>query len=204
MQHQLLTSKSAAQPSAIAIDEAVGTRIRALRKSKALALKTIATKTGFSIGFLSQIERGLSSPTLRALMTLADAMQVNLADIIRGATAPVPTAPVITRAADRSSITLWKSGIRKLALAGGGLAADAPFSMTLLEFAGRASSGVELYTHEGEEAGYVLQGRLLLEFSDRRWTLEPGDSFHFASDVPHRFENPLRRKVVAVMINIRP
>lgn len=204
MQHQLLTSKSAAQPSAIAIDEALGTRIRALRKSKALALKTIATKTGFSIGFLSQIERGLSSPTLRALMTLADAMQVNLADIIRGATAPVPTAPVITRAADRSSITLWKSGIRKLALAGGGLAADAPFSMTLLEFAGRASSGVELYTHEGEEAGYVLQGRLLLEFSDQRWILNPGDSFHFASDVPHRFENPLRRKVVAVMINIRP
>ena len=204
MQHQLLTSKSAAQPSAIAIDEAVGTRIRALRKSKALALKTIATTTGFSIGFLSQIERGLSSPTLRALMTLADAMQVNLADIIRGATAPVPSAPVITRAAERSSITLWKSGIRKLALAGGGLTAGAPFSMTLLEFAGRASSGVELYTHEGEEAGYVLQGRLLLEFSDRRWTLEPGDSFHFASDIPHRFENPLRRKVVAVMINIRP
>ena len=204
MQHQLLTSKSAAQPSAIAIDEALGTRIRALRKSKALALKTIATKTGFSIGFLSQIERGLSSPTLRALMTLADAMQVNLADIIRGATAPVPSAPVITRAAERSSITLWKSGIRKLALAGGGLAADAPFSMTLLEFAGRASSGVELYTHEGEEAGYVLQGRLLLEFSDQRWILNPGDSFHFASDVPHRFENPLRRKVVAVMINIRP
>ena len=189
---------------AIAIDQAVGTRIRALRKSKALALKTIASKTGLSIGFLSQIERGLSSPTLRALMTLADAMQVNLADIIRGTTAPVPAAPVITRVADRSSITLWKSGIRKLALAGGGLAGGAPFSMTLLEFAARASSGAELYTHQGEEAGYVLQGRLLLEFSDRRWMLNPGDSFHFASNVPHRFENPLRRKVVAVMINIRP
>ena len=188
----------------IAVDAAVGTRIRALRKSKALALKSIASKTGFSIGFLSQIERGLSSPTLRALMALADAMQVNLADIIRGATTPVPVAPVITRAADRSSITLWKSGIRKLALAGGGLAAGAPFSMTLLEFAARTSSGPELYTHQGEEAGYVLQGRLLLEFSDRRWMLEPGDSFHFASDIPHRFENPLRRKVVAVMINIRP
>ena len=204
MQRQLSAKKLAPQAVAVAIDEAVGTRIRALRKSKAMALKTIAAKTGFSIGFLSQIERGLSSPTLRALMTLADAMQVNLADIIRGATAPLPTAPVITRAADRSSITLWKSGIRKLALAGGGLAAGAPFSMTLLEFAARASSGVELYTHQGEEAGYVLQGRLLLEFSDRRWLLDPGDSFHFASDVPHRFENPLRRKVVAVMINIRP
>lgn len=204
MQRQLSAEKLAPQAVAVAIDEAVGTRIRALRKSKALLLKTIATKTGFSIGFLSQIERGLSSPTLRALMTLADAMQVNLADIIRGATAPLPTAPVITRAADRSSITLWKSGIRKLALAGGGLAAAAPFSMTLLEFAARASSGVELYTHQGEEAGYVLQGRLLLEFSDRRWLLDPGDSFHFASDIPHRFENPLRRKVIAVMINIRP
>lgn len=147
MQRQLSAKKSQPQEVAAAIDEAVGKRIRALHKSKALALKTITSKTG------------LSSPTLRALMTLANAMQVNLADIIRGAAAPVPTAPAITRAADRSSITLWKSGIRKLALAGGGLAAGAPFSLTLLEFAVRASSGPEPYTHQGEQAGYVLQGR---------------------------------------------
>ena len=204
MQRQLSAQKTAPPESPVAVDEAVGTRIRALRKSKGLALKSIALQTGYSIGFLSQIERGLSSPTLRALVTLADAMQVNLADIIRGSDAPVPASPVITRAADRSSITLWKSGIRKLALAGGGLAAGAPFSMTLLEFDAHASSGEDLYTHQGEEAGYVLQGRLVLEFSDRRWLLEPGDSFHFASDLPHRFENASRRKVVAVMINIRP
>lgn len=204
MQRQLSAQKTAPPESLVALDSAVGTRIRSLRKSRGLALKTIATQTGFSIGFLSQIERGLSSPTLRALVTLADAMQVNLADIIRRSTAPVGAAPVITRAADRSSITLWKSGIRKLALAAGGPAESAPFSKTLLEFDAHASSGADLYTHQGEEAGYVLQGRLLLVFSDQRWILEPGDSFHFASNLPHRFENASRRKAVAVMINIRP
>lgn len=162
----------------------------------------MATRTGLSIGFLSQMERGLSSPTLRALTSLADAMQVNLAEIVRGPTAAQPTAPVITRVGERSSISLWKSGIRKHALASGGAASSA-FSFTLLEFEPHASSGEELYTHQGEEAGYVLQGRLKLVVGETQWTLTTGDSFQFSSELPHRFENATRRKLIVVMVNAR-
>lgn len=188
--------------SAEVVDAAVGARIRALRRSKGLGLNEMSARTGLSIGFLSQMERGLSSPTLRALTSLADAMQINLAEIVRGPTVAQPKVPVITRAGERSSISMWKSGIRKHALASGGAASSA-FSFTLLDFEPHASSGDDLYTHQGEEAGYVLQGRLKLVVGDKQWTLAAGDSFHFSSELPHRFENAAKRNLVVVMVNAR-
>ncbi|HNY47975.1 MAG TPA: cupin domain-containing protein, partial [Casimicrobium sp.] len=103
---------------------------------------------------------------------------------------------------ERSSISMWKSGIRKHALASGGAASSA-FSFTLLDFEPHASSGDDLYTHQGEEAGYVLQGRLKLVVGDKQWTLAAGDSFHFSSELPHRFENAANRNLVVVMVNAR-
>jgi transcriptional regulator with XRE-family HTH domain len=50
-----------------------------LRREHGLSLETIADRTDLSIGFLSQIERGLSSPSLRVLATLADAVGVGIA-----------------------------------------------------------------------------------------------------------------------------
>ena len=188
--------------SAEIVDAAVGARIRALRRSKGLGLNEMSARTGLSIGFLSQMERGLSSPTLRALTSLADAMQINLAEIVHGPTVAQPKVPVITRAGERSSISMWKSGIRKHALASGGAASSA-FSFTLLDFEPHASSGDDLYTHQGEEAGYVLQGRLKLVVGDKQWTLAAGDSFHFSSELPHRFENAANRNLVVVMVNAR-
>ncbi|WP_204323984.1 helix-turn-helix domain-containing protein, partial [Stenotrophomonas maltophilia] len=59
----------------------VGARIRALRQAKGLSLDTVAGKAGLSIGFLSQIERGLSSPSLKALASLADALGLPIAGL---------------------------------------------------------------------------------------------------------------------------
>lgn len=66
-----------------------------------------------------------------------------------------------------------------------------------------ATSGFELYAHQGEEAGLVIQGRLRLTVDKRTWTLSRGDSFHFASDRPHRFENAGRGTTVVAMLNLR-
>ena len=202
MKRKTETAAATEIASAEIVDAAVGARIRALRRSNGLGLNEMSARTGLSIGFLSQMERGLSSPTLRALTSLADAMQINLAEIVRGPTVAQPKVPVITRAGERSSISMWKSGIRKHALASGGAASSA-FSFTLLDFEPHASSGDDLYTHQGEEAGYVLQGRLKLVVGDKQWTLAAGDSFHFSSELPHRFENAANRNLVVVMVNAR-
>src|SRR5260370_33902343 len=66
----------AAEP---AMDLAVGRRIRDLRRVRQFSLETVAARTDLSIGFLSQIERGLSSPSLRVLATLSDVLGVGIA-----------------------------------------------------------------------------------------------------------------------------
>ena len=62
-----------------AVDIEVGGRIRDMRRDRGLSLEAVAARTQLSIGFLSQIERGLSSPSLRVLATLADALDVGIA-----------------------------------------------------------------------------------------------------------------------------
>src|SRR6516225_3937503 len=71
--------KAIAKPVEPAMDVAVGRRIRDLRRVRQFSLETVAAQTDLSIGFLSQIERGLSSPSLRVLATLADVLGVGIA-----------------------------------------------------------------------------------------------------------------------------
>ncbi|MDQ6679423.1 MAG: helix-turn-helix domain-containing protein, partial [Pseudomonadota bacterium] len=130
----------------------MGQRIRELRKRRGLSLEVVAASTGLSIGFLSQIERGLSSPTLRALTALADVSGVGIADLLQESAPLGDDAPTIARGGGRTGVTMWKSGIRKAVLAGGAAAAGARFAFTVLDFAAGASSGADFYSHGGEEA----------------------------------------------------
>src|SRR5947209_7313611 len=72
-------AKAIAKAGEPAMDVAVGRRIRDLRRIRQFSLERVAARTELSIGFLSQIERGLSSPSLRVLATLADVLGVGIA-----------------------------------------------------------------------------------------------------------------------------
>src|SRR5438445_7072572 len=114
-------AKTAARPAEPAMDLAVGRRIRDLRHEHKLSLETIAARTDLSIGFLSQIERGLSSPSLRVLATLADVLGVGIAALFgaREDANAVPDA-VVTRERQRPELNLWRSGISKQLLSPAG------------------------------------------------------------------------------------
>lgn len=183
-----------------ATDAKVGARIRKLRHERKLSLHMLAERTSLSIGFISQIERGISSPSLGALTSLADALDVSLSRLFEPSPATRSQEEIVVRSVSRGKLTAWRSGIDKQLLT-----ADTPsrFSFFLMTLAPGATSGAALYAHQGEEAGFVLQGRLRLTVDDRTWTLSRGDSFHFASDHPHRFENAGRGRAVVAMLNLR-
>ena len=91
-------AKAAVRPAEPAMDLAVGRRIRGLRHEHKLSLETIADRTDLSIGFLSQIERGLSSPSLRVLATLADVLGVGIAALFGSRPSDDPASGgVVTR-----------------------------------------------------------------------------------------------------------
>ena len=184
-----------------AVDVAVGQRIRDLRRSRKLSLETIAARTDLSIGFLSQIERGLSSPSLRVLATIADVLGIGIAGLF-GATETTASGSdaIVTREQQRAELNLWRTGISKQLLSPSG--SEGRLNLFLVHMEPGGSTGDELYTHDGEEAGLVLEGEMILTVDAETWTLKAGDSFRFASRRPHRFSNPSgKAKAVVLWVN---
>ena len=184
-----------------AMDVAVGQRIRDLRRTRAMSLEAVAARTDLSIGFLSQIERGLSSPSLRVLATLADVLGVGIAGLF-GAKEDAAAAPdaIVTRERQRAELNLWRTGISKQLLSPAG--SEGRLNLFLVHMEPGGSTGDELYTHDGEEAGLVIEGEMKLTVDAESWTLKHGDSFRFASRRPHRFSNPSSNsKAVVLWVN---
>lgn len=185
------------------VDTDVGHRVRTRRKQAGLSLVDVATRTGLSIGYLSQMERGLSSPTLRALTSLSDALGTPLSGMLAGG-AGLQGESRIVRASASRPVTMWGSGIRKTLLAGGPMAQGGSFALCRMEFSAGADSGLEPYAHEGFEAGLVTQGVIALTLGDELHELAEGDSFQFPSTVLHRFRNAARRRAVMLIVNLKP
>jgi transcriptional regulator with XRE-family HTH domain len=181
----------------------VGRRVRDMRRAKGLSLDRLAEGTGLSTGFLSQVERGLSSPSLRDLAIIAERLDIGITDLFDSGDPPAEGPKgddVVVRRARRSRLQRWRAGISKQLLTP--RAGDSALSVYLVHLEPGASTGQETYSHQGDEAGFVMAGALLLTVEDRTWHLERGDSFRFASQRPHRFSNPEASLTTVIWVNV--
>lgn len=169
------------------IGERVGTEIRQLRKARGLTLTDLSAKTGLSIGYLSQVERNLSAPSVKSLHDIGRALGVSVSWFFpAGGGGADDERDIVVRAAHRRSLS-YDDRIRDYLLSPN-LAGQ--LELILSRFAPGASSGDEPYTHDGEEGGLVIAGQFELWVGDRHFLLQEGDSFTFASTTPHRYRNP--------------
>lgn len=167
-------------------DLRLGESVRLLRQRLSLSIQEVARRTGLSTGMISQLERGLATPSLRSLRQLSLALDVPMAFFFDDRPAGA-ASPYIVRRAQRRLLRLTASGVLKEALAPAGDGAMELFELTLTP---GGSSGSDFVRHEGEKAGYVLSGRLRLWLEHEAHLLEAGDTFRFPSLVPHMFDNP--------------
>ncbi|MCQ8781996.1 helix-turn-helix domain-containing protein [Mangrovibrevibacter kandeliae] len=176
------------------VDE-IGPAMRDRRKAVGLTLSEVAERAGLSVGHLSQVERGLSTPTIRQLQGIARALGVTIGWFFRADVPPEPSEEddVVVRAGRRRRV-----GMPSLGIVDELLVPDLERALELLHctLEPGAGSGSEPYTHEGEEAGVILAGEMELWVDERLYRLKTGDSFAFASTRPHRYRNagtvPLR------------
>jgi transcriptional regulator with XRE-family HTH domain len=166
----------------------IGEKIRELRKASGRTLASIAEETGLSIGHLSQVERGLSAPSIRHLQLIAAAFGVKLSWFFDDAASPAPDDGVVVRTARRRKRDFTGLGVVDWLLSPN---LSGRLELLLCELAPGAEI-VEPYTHEGEEAGIVIAGEFELWVGERRYRLGEGDSFAFPSTTPHRYGNPGR------------
>jgi transcriptional regulator with XRE-family HTH domain len=195
-----LADAAAPVPATKIADLWLGQHLRGLRKMHDLSLEQLAERCGLSVGALSQIERGLTSPTMRSLRRLSEVFNVPMSQLFHeGDLPPVEELGRIVRAQGRRVLSLNTTGVQKELLTP---AANGALEIYLVTIAPGGSSGPELYTHKGEEGGYVMAGEMVLEIEDRVFHLKTGDSFRFKSQTPHRFANETARETVVVWTNV--
>ncbi len=167
-------------------DVALGNAIRAARMERRLSLSAVAKSTGISVGLLSQIERGISSPSVRVLRGICKELDVPLDYLIEASDRTQDETGRIIRVGSRRTVNFGSKKMVKEFLTTSDNS-ELQLMEIWLEVGG--GSGEQPYTHEGEECGVVLEGRMELYVDGARYLLGEGDSFQFDSTLPHKFQN---------------
>ena len=160
-------------------DEAnpLGVRLRERRRQLGLTLKEVAVGAGLSVGFISQIERGITAPSLSSLVSVARVLNMDV-----GAFLSQPRAEGgITRHDERPVYAVSPNSLTYERISAS-FPGNVLRSVIIHEPPGHRSEPI---AHEGEEMFYVLDGAVTVEVAGERNVLEAGDSLHFPSTRIH-------------------
>lgn len=161
-------------------DREVGIRLRRIRTARRKTLRTTAADAGITEGFLSQIERGMSNPSLATLRRIAGVFGLGISDLFDDASAGEPR---VLRPEDRPVLHFGSMGT-KVHLTPD---ADRHLDVFVWEFKPKGSTGLDLLSHgDSEEFMLVLSGSITLDLGTRRFEMRAGDSIVYRSSTPHR------------------
>ncbi|MGI9520324.1 MAG: helix-turn-helix domain-containing protein [Hyphomicrobiaceae bacterium] len=182
-----------------ALQNSVGSDIRALRKSRGMTLTTLARKLGRSVGFVSQIERGLSEPSIEDLKAISDLFLVPVGFFFGASPAENGEARHVVRSGSRRLLGNVEGGLMEELLSpdlGGA------FEIIRSEFAAGAHM-LKPALRDTEEAGYVVSGTIEIEINGVWHLLHEGDSFRFAAE-PYRWRNRTDQPSILIWVIAPP
>ncbi|WP_199258369.1 helix-turn-helix domain-containing protein [Paracoccus binzhouensis] len=164
----------------------IGQDIRALRKARGMTIADCAAALDRSVGWLSQVERGMTTPSVHDLGQIANLFGLNISFFFRSAARRPEEQGIIVRAADRSAIGSSETGLSEELLSPG---LTGGFEMIRSVFAPRSKSQGMRPARDKEDGGVVVSGRLVLQVGTARFALAAGDSFQFKG-AAYAWENP--------------
>lgn len=149
--------------SILEINDRIGREVKYLRKARDSTLADLSSATGLSKGYLSQVERGISNPSIKALHSISRALDVTISWFFSpGPKNDEVLRNTIVRVDERRSLS-FSSGITDELLSPN---LSRKIELLRCTFSPGSISGVEPYTQRGEEAGYVISGLLHLWVND--------------------------------------
>lgn len=179
--------------------DTLGADLRALRKARGVKLSDLAGTLGRSVGWLSQVERDMSDPSITDLRHIAKALDVSVSSLFRQAAPVVEEQGFVVRAASRRPIGSRQAGLVEELLSPD-LTDDFEVVHSTFEPASEISEPVSRPT---QEVGYVVSGKLDLWISGKTFTLNVGDSFRIRGE-PFRWMNPYAKPAVVIWVIAPP
>ncbi|WP_371747202.1 helix-turn-helix domain-containing protein [Acuticoccus sp. I52.16.1] len=187
------------------LEVAIGREVRALRVHLGITAAELAAKTGISVGMLSKIENGQTSPSLTTLQSLAGALGVPLTAFFRRF--EEERTAVFVKAGE--GVDVDRRGTRAghqynllghLGLNSAGVTVE-PYLITLTE----ESDVFPAFQHEGLEFLFMLEGEVVYRHGDNLYRMTPGDSLFFDADAQHGPEELVTRPIRYLsIISYRP
>lgn len=199
----------------------LGPRLRLAREQRQLSVRELARRIGCSASLISQIERGVSVPSVGVLYSLATELDTSLDHLLFGAEPRRPLAAppgsdasgsvasgtlasgtlasgIVQRVGGRNIIDL-ASGVRWERLTPG---ADAmtDFLEVIYSPGGHSTDERRPLRHDGHEYGLVISGTLQANVGFESYELGPGDSIAFDSSTPHEYLNKTGEPVHAIWV----
>ena len=183
----------------IACTRTLGADMRALRKARGLTLTDLADHLGRSVGWLSQVERDLSEPSISDLRQIAEALGVPMSLLFGHASAPADEQGYVVRAGARRPMGSGEEGlIEEL------LSPDLTDDFEVIHSTFRPRSRMQTPAKRPtQEVGYIISGKLDLAIGDRCFSVGPGDSFRFRGE-PYSWANPYHEPCVAIWVIAPP
>lgn len=205
------------------LSRVIGGHVREFRQQQGQTLRALSASSGLSVGFLSQLERGLTSIGLTTLRDLAHCLGHEITEFFDERTdhesppngrspVQVPTTATpsdrgrewppdkyftLTRSSGEDT-SQYISGVltyRMLSQRAPGLVLE-PMLVSIAP-GGRLA---EQEVHDGEEFAFVISGELTFTVAGTTHVLHEGDSLHLKSSIPHRLHNATDRMTVVVSV----
>ncbi|WP_408629779.1 helix-turn-helix domain-containing protein [Aliiroseovarius salicola] len=179
--------------------QSLGADLRALRKQRGLTLTDLADRLGRSVGWLSQVERDLSDPSISDLRSIAEALGVPMSLLFAHSSAPAEEKGYVVRSGARRPMGSGEEGLQEELLSPD-LTDD--FEMVHSTFAPNSRMQTPA-NRPTQEVGYMISGQLDLVIGGRQFTVGPGDSFRIKHE-PYEWANPYDEPAVAIWVIAPP
>lgn len=177
----------------------LGADLRAMRKTRGLTLTDLADTLDRSVGWLSQVERGISEPSLDDLKLLSKALKAPLSLLLDDKAAPLDEVGYVVRHNARREIGRRVEGLTEELMS-----PDLTDDFEVVHSTFEAGAGrKDFVTRPTQELGAIISGTLDVFIGDRMFTVKAGDSFRIKGE-QFRWANPYNEAAIAIWVIAPP
>lgn len=173
----------------------IGKKIKRLRIQNNLTLEELANRSELTKGFLSQLERDLTSPSITNLEYILEALGTNLRDFFNEESEEqivFHEDDFFVNEQDQYKITYIIPNAQKNEM-----------EPILLELE-KGQRSMALNPHEGEEFGYVIQGIISLVQGEQEFVVRHGETFYLQGNKKHYLKNDHETLAKVIWVSTPP
>ena len=173
----------------------LGKKIKRMRNQKGLTQSELADRCELTKGYISQLENDLNSPSIATLTDILAALGSNLAEFFQEEKEEKIVFSKKEFIEKDSEGVFWRWLIPN--------AQKNMMEPVFVELDESVETAGDI-PHEGEEFGYVLEGKIAILLGNKRYVCKKGEAFYYPANKPHSIVNQGKNKAKFLWISTPP